>query len=305
MEQLDLIICTKDRPYDLERLFQSIQIQTLTPRIVIVVDGSDHPVKKVIEKFSDIPTDYVAVRPPSLPKQRNVGIRRLPQNATWVGFLDDDLVLEQDALEQVVKVSREFQTKKPLGGIGMTIINTPNIKFQAWRKMFLLDDGKGGGFTRSGINTSLRKRDDTVEVRWLSGGATFWHKKVLDTYSFDEWFEGTGYFEDVDFSYSVGKKYALIRCGKSHVHHFEHPVSKNKQFTLGIWQITALWYFVKKSGDFNTFATLWSMLGLIINNFAMGIYKWKQQRWRRFLGSLYGLILISTGRAMQRRAWHK
>ena len=308
MEQLDLIICTKDRPYDLERLFKSIQIQTFMPRSIIVVDGSDHPIKEVVEKFPDIPTDYVAVRPPSLPKQRNVGIGRLPQDlqgAQWVGFLDDDLVLEQDALEQVIKASREFSAQRPLGGIGMMITNTPEIRIQGWRRLFLLDDGIGGKLTCSGINTLPRKREDTVEVEWLCGGATFWHKKVLDEYSFDEWFEGIGYLEDVDFSYTASKKYALVLCGKSRVQHLDHPIPKNKQFSMGVWQVVALWYFVRKAGDFNPFATLWSMLGLSLNSFIMGIYRPAGHRLRRCAGSLYGIGLVLTGKAMQRRPWHK
>ena len=151
----------------------------------------------------------------------------------------------------------------------------------------------------------VRQSDETVEVQWLSGGVSFWRKQTLDDFSFDEWFDGTGYLEDVDFSYGVSQKYGLAYSGKSRCQHFHHPVSKTKMISLGVWQITAWWYFVKKFGSFNTLATFWSMLGLTLNNFVFGILKPSNFRFRKFIGNIKGFALIVLGQATTRRNWQK
>ena len=305
MGRLVLIICTKDRPKDLKRLFQSIEIQTHLPDLVIVVDGSEKPIEYVLKEFPSLSMDYVTVRPPSLPKQRNAGVKRLPKDTQWVGFLDDDLVLEKDSLEQILKATQEPQFQKPLGGIGMMITNDPDVKASLWKRFFLLDDPRPGHFTPSGYNGAQKKTNSVKEVEWLSGGSTFWHKEVLDTYTFDEWFAGTGYREDVDFSYSVSGHYSLAYCGPARCLHLQHPSTKQKMFSLGIWQITSWWYFIRKFKSFHPLATLWSMLGITLSNLAVGILRPQQYRFRKFLGNLYGLILVGLGRATQKRVWYK
>ena len=112
MTKITLIVCTKDRPKDMRTLLGSIVSQTRAPDRMIVIDGSDDPIQYVLGEFPTLKIEYRAVRPPSLPKQRNVGIGMLGANETWVGFLDDDLVLESDALAELEKFL-ERETAKP------------------------------------------------------------------------------------------------------------------------------------------------------------------------------------------------
>lgn len=302
---LSIVICTKDRPDDLRRLLNSIERQTLKPNDIIVVDGSDDPILNVVKDFECLSINYITVRPPSLPKQRNKGISLLKPETDWVGFLDDDLVLSDDSFEKIIECTDNFKSKKKLGGISMMITNVPDAPYSPIRGFFLLDHQKDGHFTTSGTAGMLRKTDKTVEVQWLSGGVTFWSKEVLDKFTFDEWFAGTGYMEDVDFSYSVGKEFSLAYCGESKCEHFQHPVSKSKMYTLGIWQITSWWYFVKKYDDFNPLATLWSITGLAFFNLIKGLFEPKSHRLNKFLGNLKGFSLLIKGQATKKRVWHK
>ena len=43
------------------------------------------------------------VLPPSLTKQRNEGIKALDKDITLAGYLDDDILLEQDAVEAMLR----------------------------------------------------------------------------------------------------------------------------------------------------------------------------------------------------------
>ena len=302
---LTVIICTKDRPKAIQKLLSTIQGQTKTLNDLIVVDGSDHPIKSVLDEFQTLPIRYIQVRPPSLPKQRNAGISMLQDYTDWVGFLDDDLILHPKNFMEVEEFILNYHGDTLLAGVGLNINNSLPINRSILRNLFLLDAPTGGIFTRSGCHTALSKVQKTQQVGWLSGGISFWRKKILKEFKFDEWFSGTGYHEDVDFSYRVSRKYSLYYLVKSGCIHIDHPVSHKKALGYGIWQITAWWYFTHKAKSFSSLLVLWSMLGLFINNFIGGIIEPPSYRLLRSMGNLRGLFYVITGRALIKRIFHK
>ena len=299
-----LIICTKDRPDDMKRLLTSVRTQSLRPEKIINDDGLDKLIKNILPEFEDLNLEYTDVRPPSLPKQRNVGISMLPDHANWVGFLDDDLELKENSLEMVMKAGKKTDFKKELVGIAMIINDVPYPKFNIFRGLFFLDAPKGGSFTYSGSPTMYRDIDSTVEVEWLSGGVTFWKKKALDEFKFDEWFSGTGYMEDIDFSYRVSRKYSLASCGEARCYHYHHPIPVEKIKTLGTWQVTSWWYFATKM-NFAKVAILWSLVGLAFNNFILGLLSPSSNRLRKFAGNITGINKVLCGKALVKSNWVK
>jgi len=303
---LTVIICTKDRPKEIQKLLSTIQGQTKVLNNLIVVDGSDHPIKCILDDFQTLPIRYIHVRPPSLPKQRNVGISMVEKHADWIGFLDDDLVLHPRNFSEIEEFIQNYQGETLLAGVGLSIKNALPIKrSKLLRGLFLLDAPTGGIFTRSGCHTALSKVQKTQQVDWLSGGNSFWQKKILEEVKFDEWFSGTGYHEDVDFSYRVSRKYALYYLVKSGCIHLEHPVSHKKNLGYGTWQITAWWYFTNKAKSFSPLLVLWSMLGLFVSNFTAGTIKPSSHRLLRSMGNLRGILFILTGRALIKRTFQK
>lgn len=307
MIKITLIICTKDRPKDMRSLLGSIIVQTRSPDRMIVIDGSDEPIEYVLKEFPALAIEYRQVRPPSLPKQRNVGISMLGEEDSWVGFLDDDLVLEKNALEELEKfvVRESGKTEKELVGAGLAINNEGLMKFNWWRNFLLLDKFPGGVFTLSGCPAAIRSVHHDLDVEWLYGGATFWRSKVYREFKFDEWFDGTGYYEDVDFSYRVSRNYRLALSPKSRCFHYHHPVRKERLFALGVWQVTGWWYFVSKAKAFSSPYVIWSILGLAANNVGLGLLKPQNGRLRRGLGNLKGLWLIFTGKALLSQKFSK
>jgi len=225
---LSVIICTKDRPKEIQRLLSTIQDQIKVPNDLIVVDGSDDPIKSILYEFKKLPIRYVQVRPPSLPKQRNVGISMLQEQTDWVGFLDDDLVLHPNNFLEIEEFIHNYHGETPLAGVGLKIKNNPPLKKSKLRDLFLLDAPVGGIFTRSGCATALSNVQKTQQVDWITGGTTFWQKRILEEFKFDEWFGGTAYSEDVDFSYRVSRKYSVYCLVKSDCLHLDYPVSKTK-----------------------------------------------------------------------------
>lgn len=305
--KITLIICTKDRPKDLHTLLSSVACQGRSADRIIVIDGSDTPVRHVLDGFPQLPLEYQAQRPPSLPKQRNVGIGMLGTDPSWVGFLDDDLVLVEDAFAEFEHfVAKQTSVAgKPLGGVGLTINNEGLMAFSRWRNFMLLDKAPGGVFTRSGCPAAIRSFAPDMDLEWLYGGATFWHTDVLRDFAYDEWFEGTGYYEDIDFSFRAATRYRLALNTRSRCFHYHHPVRQERLVALGTWQLAGWWYFVRKVGAFPLPYVFWSMLGLTLNNLGMGLLRPANGRLRRGWGNLKGLGLILTGRALQSRKFSK
>ena len=102
MHKLALVIATKDRPESFARLLRSLRDQTLLPEQVIIVDSGLKSLKAIIASVSNFPIQYFHHRPPSISKQRNVGIDHVHSDITLVGFLDDDVELEFNALENML-----------------------------------------------------------------------------------------------------------------------------------------------------------------------------------------------------------
>ena len=92
MLSLCFIIPTKDRPYELERLLQSMSEQEVFPDQIIVIDAGERNIKWLAKKFSNLPIDYYHMLPPSLTKQRNLGIKNDKNNFDLKRFLDEDIV---------------------------------------------------------------------------------------------------------------------------------------------------------------------------------------------------------------------
>ena len=71
--RIAFVVPTKDRPEDLRRMLASLAAQSRKADQIVVVDGSEPPVRHVVEEFPGIGIEYVRVFPPSLAQQRNGG----------------------------------------------------------------------------------------------------------------------------------------------------------------------------------------------------------------------------------------
>jgi len=98
----------------------------------------------------------------------------------------------------------------------------------------------------SGCTSILGNQQSDIETDWLCGGATIWRREVIDRFPYDEWFAGTGYLEDVDYSFNVRGKYRLALVAGARLAHYSPPVRADRHFLLGRWQITNRMYLVGK-----------------------------------------------------------
>ena len=103
--KFSLIICTYMRPEALKSLLETVQIQTLYPDEIIIIDGSTNDATaKMLTSYEVRGLVYYRVDEVDrgLTKQRNFGIARVGDQMDVVCFLDDDILLEANYFEELI-----------------------------------------------------------------------------------------------------------------------------------------------------------------------------------------------------------
>lgn len=294
--RIAFVVPTMDRPDDLRALLDSVRLQKRKPHQLIVVDGSDPPIQNVIDEFPDLQIDYARVFPPSLSQQRNAGMARLRPDITLAGYLDDDIVLERDAFENMLAYWEEAPAD--LGGAAFNITNAAAAGSMLGKRILGVDSAIPGRVLRSGFQTTIGYQAQSILTDWLYGGATVWRRDVIDNYRYDEWFLGTGFMEDVDFSYTVRQSYRLAVVATARLAHYSRPVRIDREFLLGKWQIVNRMYLVRKHRNRGLDpSTAWlANLGVLLLNAGNAIVRGRRNYWLRAKGNIAGIISELSGR---------
>jgi GT2 family glycosyltransferase len=291
--KIALVVATKDRPLELRNMLKSLDSQSCKPDQIIIVDGSAQLVKNVVQEFSHLPIDYVRCLPPSAARQRNVGIRAVAPNITLVGFLDDDAVLEPDAL---IAIMNYFESAEDnVGGVAFNMVNHPPLYASRLKKLKIVERlglySKDKGLVLpSGFHTMIGYISDNIFVQWLPTGATVWQKKIFDQFKFDEWFSGYSYLEDLDFSYQVGKEYRLVVVANAKYYHFPASSGRGNSYIFGKREVVNRIYFNYKHTELSLpkcYMGIFVRMGLSL---MLAVKKRSTVHLYRAFGNIAGLI---------------
>lgn len=287
------IIPTRNRPDILIRLLKSIEAQTVYPEQIIIVDGSDQPVESQIRPFLNSRISYmVGGSPPSLSKHKNEALKALKDDITLVGCLDDDLVFEKDAFEAMLSF---WQTcTDEVGGAAFNITNRGAVKVTLPAKIFLLNDEKMGKVLKSGRCGAVYSIRENTYTQWLSGGSTVWRREILNKYKYDEWFKGAGYWEDVDHSFNISKKYRLVIVGSARCEHLPPPSEFKRSNAFIKATVVQQYHFVKKHPELSVAVFYWSTLGEVLIRTLMGIRRMQPSNFSIAWAYLSGLWDVAT-----------
>lgn len=247
MMKFSLIICTYMRPDAIVKLLQSVAIQSLYPTEILIIDGStDAETEQTLNKHSFKSLHYFKVDEShrGLTKQRNFGIKKVADTSEIVCFLDDDILLEKDYFEQLIKT---YSINPEAIAVGGYITNEVNWEMKS--SNILNDEFEINGFVRKlGKRNVIRKKwgllsdkppgimpifsngfpvsflppsGKTYEVEYFMGGVSSYKKEVFDSISFSTYFEGYGLYEDLDFclrASKIGKLYVNTSAKLGHHH---------------------------------------------------------------------------------------
>ena len=296
---LAFVIPTKDRGEDLRRMLGSLVIQTRLPDQMIVVDGGGIAVPWCVAEFPELQIDYVRLLPPSLSAQRNAGMARLRPEITHAGYLDDDVVLEPDAVLEMAAFWGAAEEN--VGGAAFNVVNVALSRDSAPRRWLGAVGDGSGRVAASGLVHELREVSQNLETDWLCGGATVWRREVIDSYSYDIWFQGTGFMEDVDYSYGVREHYRLFVVAAARLAHFTQPVRADRQLLFGKWQVVNRMNIVRKYRHRGLSPSkAWSAsFMLLAANIIRGIVRRQRSLWDRGLGNLAGIVSELRGKSEQ------
>jgi GT2 family glycosyltransferase len=268
--KFSLIICTYMRPEPLLQLLQSVQAQTVCPDEILIIDGSTNEETGIVLKenrFEELKCFMVPAEFRGLTKQRNYGIERVGNEMEIVCFLDDDIVLEKDYFEQLL---RSYEIYPEALGVGGYIINESQCEYVGERYQPKSDEYFFDGWKRKdGSRFILRKKlgldsdcppgysslyshgrsvgflppsGKIYEVEMLMGGVSSFRKKVFQSLQFSTYFEGYGLYEDADFTLRVAKLGKLYLNTAAKLNHYHDASGRPNQYTYGRMVVRNGWY---------------------------------------------------------------
>jgi GT2 family glycosyltransferase len=202
-----IIICTRDRPYELSELLSSISKNhsSTISKVIIVDSSSKNYIKPQILEEYTFRIEYLKVHPSlALTEKRNLGIERLGHSDEIIHFFDDDITISSNYLS-VVKL--QFRNSQVVG-VGGKDINRPARRINKLLIWSHLDSREEGKLLPSGMVSMCFSGDEIKVVDWLSGCAMSFKRLVFEKEMFDtrRSFDG----EDVDFSIRASKYGLLI-----------------------------------------------------------------------------------------------
>lgn len=265
---ISLVICTYMRPDSLLKLLYSIEAQIIKPNEIIIVDGSTTLDTQIVLKNYDFDVTYFLVDDDNrgLTKQRNFGVSKTDKSTDVVAFLDDDLILEPNYFEEIIKTYQQNPKAIGVGGIDL-VENTYSLKNpnQMYSKFeyFELD----GWIKKEGMRNKVRKifglmtdlqpelipsfshgrtglppNDKLYEVEHFMGGIATYKKDLFHKIAFSKYFEGYGLYEDYDFCVRAIKHGKLYINTKAKVHHYHAPSGRPNQYDYGKMVVRNGWY---------------------------------------------------------------
>lgn len=196
-----IIICTYRRPEEAGRLLIELKEQSYKNfEVFVICQGEKADIEKIknsVEIF--YPIKYFYEANPNLPRARNIGIREA--SGEVIVFLDDDTKPGNTLVEAHIK---NYADPK-VGIVGGRVLedkhgkDIPDSKIGTVRKL--------DGFAYSGFNKTVKC--ETMHVRGVNMSVK--KEVALELGGFDERFEGTAEYEDMDFCLRVLKrKYKII-----------------------------------------------------------------------------------------------
>ena len=262
-----ILIATKDRPKQLALLLDSITKSTFLPsKLIIVFSGTD--LNQIVSDYSSI-INIELIRSDIASQffQKREGIKSLNTNDGWVLFLDDDVLIDNKAIEILLNQYVYNEKYSQYAGFGLAIENINFRKLNFLSKLLLyffkLYSFKPGTITKSGHPQSYLQQNLNHDVSWLNG-TSLWRSDVLKTYLENKLVVGHSSYEDVIFSYNVSKKHNLLFVSDVYVSSqkkLDGQLMSDKQFLYGSY---LRYFFVETNKEFSKF---WLLIAQLLRSF--------------------------------------
>jgi GT2 family glycosyltransferase len=277
--QVSVVIPTYYRRKDVDECLDSVIVQTILPKEVIIVDDSENnEIENLIEhrkdefKEKDILLRYIKnEREKSLTIARNIGIENAAGDI--ILFLDSDVVLDRDYIKEILKIYKE---KPDAMGVQGLIQNVKKEKkfvdrlIGIFNRLFYIQlDEKNKFRLLPSLGVSIPSFvDEIINCEWLSGANQSYKREILEEFRWDENLKKYSWGEDLDTSYRIFKKYPHSLFMTPHaklIHNTSqegrHP--KRDVIYMDVIYLTYLFYKNIEQNLKNRLICSWSRMGQI------------------------------------------
>lgn len=236
--KFDVVIPTKNRPEDLDRIIESINKSTELPCKVVIVDQSNN-IEKYIKSGRYVVLHLHDTNVSGLTAAKNKGISYC--SSEIIHFFDDDIIVDPDYFQTI---HNHFENNPQYVGISGRQKNSKSsrLKLMAF------------SFFHIGAFKDIRKkcnsgyvREKLVETNILPGGITAYKKAIFDEFVFDEALIKYCLGEDMDFSYRVSKKYKLAFATDALAFHNHSVIGRYDAAESFACKIAGYTYFFDKN----------------------------------------------------------
>jgi glycosyltransferase involved in cell wall biosynthesis len=206
--KLAIVICTRNRGSYLDQTLLSISKSASVPSLICVVSSGEN-VAQVVNRYAHLLNiNHLHTEYSGQSLQKILAIKSLNKNIDWVFFLDDDLTLMRDTLDQVEKRILNQQHTN-VYGIGCRLIpkegNLRKIEFRIGNWVSL----KKFGTIRKSGRAIKYMNDELSYPQWLNG-ASIWRIECLAEYKLPVIDSKYAAYEDVIFSSKIAQISKLV-----------------------------------------------------------------------------------------------
>lgn len=211
--RVSIVIPTFERLIDLEECLISIKNQSKLPFEILVIDNSNSGsasalINKITPKFKFHSIKlYYFINPTgnSASEARNYGAQL--SRGDIVIFLDDDVILNKNFINEILKVFENEKTAIGVQGIQTNI--KPRIISNILRMLFFdyhLSKNKCNVFPCVTGNYPY-ELSKIINSKWLPGFNQAFRREIFNDFQFENIFRNYSDGEDFDLSYRIYKKY--------------------------------------------------------------------------------------------------
>jgi len=290
-----VIIATKNRPQYLGRTVTTLLAQSAVPEELIIVDQSAGDESRRGVELAWLQAPPMARESIRLQYVKDPTIRGLAQARNrsmkmataevWV-FLDDDVILEPDFLEELLKA---YGSAPGLTGVSGVITNysPPPVWQRTWNIIF-----RRGPFhdERQPIywRAERLRQADPIPVKSFTGALMSFRASAVRDLGFDENLSGVSEGEDVDFCCRLPEGARLVICPRARLAHMLSPEGRAKNHWLRRMVLGTHFLYWKnwRRGVMNRIWFLWLNVGCGLLASVASVRRVSLTPWRDFLAGV-------------------
>lgn len=250
------IVATRDRPSSFSQTLDSLLLQEVLPRELIVIDASTGlETRELVDHWGtrvkpDCSVFWENARETGAAVQRNQAIATVTQPFVW--FFDDDILFGSEC---VIRLWHALQSDARLGGVNAMIVNqryeSPSL---VSRLLFRLMHGRreqrfAGRVIGPAINLLPEDREDLPEVipvEWLNTTCTLYRREALPSPPFDSIFTGYSMMEDLALSLVVARSWNLANARTARIYHDTQPAEYKSRDILAKMELMNRHYIMTR-----------------------------------------------------------